>query len=49
MSDGKARQNLLVATVKVSLERQLIALDCQPFKAARFKFELAGLPVLAAS
>ena len=44
---GKARQNLLVATVNVALERQLITLDCQPFKAARFEFELAGLPVLA--
>jgi hypothetical protein len=36
-----------VATVNVALERQLITLDCQPFKAARFEFELAGLPVLA--
>ena len=44
---GTARQNLLVATVNVALERQLITLDCQPFKAARFEFELAGLPVLA--
>ena len=46
---GKARQNLLVATVNVAVERQLITLDCQPFKAARFEFELAGLPVLATS
>ena len=44
---GTARQNLLVATVNVALERQLITLDCQPFKAARFEFKLAGLPVLA--
>lgn len=44
---GTARQNLLVATVNVALERQLITLDCQPFQAARFEFELAGLPVLA--
>ena len=33
-----------MATVNVALERQLITLDCQPFKAARFEFELAGLP-----
>ena len=36
-----------MATVNVALERQLITLDCQPFKAARFEFELAGMPVLA--
>lgn len=44
---GKARMNLLVATVNAALERGLISLDCTPFESDCFEFELAGLPVKA--
>ena len=45
----KPDRTFLVATVNVAPERQLITLDCQTFRVARFEFELAGLPVLATS
>ena len=47
----RARQNLLVQTVNVALQRGLITLDCRPIQEATFEFVLAEqsvrLPVIA--
>ena len=43
----KARQNLLVGTINVALDRRLMTLDCDPIEDATFEFELVGLLVRA--